>query len=64
MKGIGPEAEVSRRVKKYFFKKAKKYLLVEKKVVLLRPPNEGNEARGRRGFTYAKATVNKKDVLN
>jgi len=47
VKGIGPEAEVSRRVKKYFFKKAKKYLLVENKVVLLRPPNEGKEARGK-----------------
>ncbi len=48
---LGIEAEASRRERKYFFKKVKKYLLVEKKAVLLRPPNEGNEARGKRGFT-------------
>jgi calcineurin-like phosphoesterase len=53
VKGLGPEAERSRRERKYFFKKAKKYLLVKKKEVLLRPLNEGKEVRGKG-----------KDVLN
>jgi hypothetical protein len=53
LKGLVPEAERRRKSRKIFLKKVKKYLLVEKKGVLLQPPNEVKEKkRGKRGNTF------------